>query len=96
MPVKTIAAAAPDEPPPLFAVMADFDDVAVDRALRDLIETEMYGAEFPGRYRPPVPVLTEAEQVEVARRLRAVRDRRNRSYRFVCSKAAAARRDGAR
>lgn len=95
MPVQTIAAAAPDEPPAP-GLGADVDDVAVDRALRDLIETEMYGEEFPDRYRPEPPVLTEAEQTEVTRRLRALRDRRNRSYRFVCSKAAAARREGSR
>jgi hypothetical protein len=35
--------------------------------------------------------LTALERVEVRRRLAEVRDRRNRSYRFVCSRAAAAR-----
>ncbi|MFC7245165.1 hypothetical protein ACFQO7_22035 [Catellatospora aurea] len=36
--------------------------------------------------------LTELERAEVKRRLAEVRDRRNRGYRFVCSRAAARRR----
>ncbi|MFC7246057.1 hypothetical protein ACFQO7_26570 [Catellatospora aurea] len=37
--------------------------------------------------------LTECERAEVRRRLAEVRTRRNRGYRFVCSRAAAARRE---
>ncbi|GAA1608824.1 hypothetical protein ACFQY4_00210 [Catellatospora bangladeshensis] len=37
--------------------------------------------------------LTECERAEVRRRLAEVRARRNRGYRFVCSRAAAARRE---
>ncbi|GAA1384119.1 hypothetical protein [Catellatospora chokoriensis] len=37
--------------------------------------------------------LTELERAEVRRRLGQIRDRRNRSYQYVCSRAAAARRE---
>ncbi|GAB4050203.1 hypothetical protein [Catellatospora paridis] len=40
--------------------------------------------------------LTELERAEVRRRLSAIRDRRNRPYWFVCSRAAAVRREAAR
>ncbi|MFC7243691.1 hypothetical protein ACFQO7_14525 [Catellatospora aurea] len=40
--------------------------------------------------------LTELERAEVRRRLAAIRARRNRPYRFACSRAAAARREAAR
>lgn len=39
--------------------------------------------------------LTDCERAEVKRRLAAIRDRRNRGYTFVCSRAAAARREAA-
>jgi hypothetical protein len=38
--------------------------------------------------------LTAMERTEVRRRLAAIRSRRNQPYRFVCSRAAAARRAG--
>ncbi|GIG03159.1 hypothetical protein [Catellatospora citrea] len=40
--------------------------------------------------------LTELERAEVKRRLTAIRNRRNRPYRFACSHAAATRRETAR
>jgi hypothetical protein len=40
--------------------------------------------------------LTDLERAEVRRRLADVRTRRNRSYAFTCSRAAAARRDAVR
>ncbi|MEU7820168.1 hypothetical protein [Catellatospora sp. NPDC049133] len=40
--------------------------------------------------------LTDLERAEVRRRLAAICDRRNRPYRFACSRAAAARREATR
>ncbi|MFD0600162.1 hypothetical protein ACFQZ4_54035 [Catellatospora coxensis] len=65
------------EPDPFYV-----DEVAVRRAVR-AEELNLRGERLE---------LTELERAEVKRRLAAIRTRRNRPYRFVCSRAAAVRR----
>ncbi|BCJ71207.1 hypothetical protein CS0771_07510 [Catellatospora sp. IY07-71] len=67
------------------------DEVAVERAVRLALETsadtEAAHADLE---------LTDLERTEVRRRLADIRSRRNRRYRFTCSRAAGARREVSR
>ncbi|MBV1851892.1 hypothetical protein [Catellatospora tritici] len=67
------------------------DEVAVDRAVRLALETS---ADDEAAYAHVE--LTTGERAEVRQRLASIRQRRNRRYRFVCSRAAAARREAGR
>ena len=92
MPVQVIAAAAAPDEPPRPTEIDLLDDVAIERAVRALLDEELYGTEHAAElFRLPVPELTVPERREAARRLRAARDQRN-VRRFACSKAADARR----
>ncbi|MDI1466282.1 hypothetical protein QEZ54_35425 [Catellatospora sp. KI3] len=69
------------------------DDVAVDRAVKAARDAD---AQDDDEAAWAHLALTDAERAEVRRRLAEIRTRRNRRYRFVCSRAAAARRDADR
>jgi hypothetical protein len=89
MPTKVIAGAAPDEPSagePVADVAELLDDVAIERVLAEWSARMRYGKEFPDRYQPVLPTLSAAELRAAGERMRDVRRRRGRAYRFVCSR----------
>lgn len=70
----------------------DIDDIAVDRAVRQIIGADDQADAEDLAF----DALTEVERAEAKRRLTDIRNQRNRSYTFVCSRAAAARREARR
>jgi hypothetical protein len=60
------------------------DEIAVERSVRRALGTDDQA---------DTEALTALERTEVRRRLSEIRTRRNRGYQFVCSHAAAARRE---
>jgi hypothetical protein len=68
------------------------DEIAVDRAVRQIVGAD----DQADAEELAFDALTEVERAEAKRRLAEIRNRRNRTYRFVCSRAAAARREATR